>query len=491
MKKLLWGFVSLLSFSSEAWSANPVLQKIRWQAQSWRPLNLVLKVSSKAPPSAVTMDAQTISDKDITIDVGLLAHKDSKLKLKNGMLARVAQSVEGAAVKGTWIQTIYSSSGQVTYTTGEVLKDIPTELAPEVRMMNANTNLAVQKLKELVSESESASYIDNPRVEIAWNDSKNAFAPYWVVEWTNANQTAVNFAKISPQGALLESGVSGVSGADGRGVVYPKGPKLTQLSAEPLFGLTGDGTLNSLKLSITSALNISATAHDLFFDFQADEKKFEQVQVYYFVDKALRWFKENLGAELDKRLLVRVQVGDNGVSSAAFYHNNNIFLGVGDGVTYKDMLKDPSIVMHETVHAVVDAYAGMASDGESGAFNEGFADLFACLMLDNPNIGEVSYLGGPYRRTLNNNWKAYVDFSSGAVYRNGDIVAATFWDMKEVLGTEKVSKLAFKTMLRLGKNAGFNDFVPAVLSAGAEVLSPEEIKLVTEKLSERGWRMMQ
>jgi Zn-dependent metalloprotease len=152
------------------------------------------------------------------------------------------------------------------------------------------------------------------------------------------------------------------------------------------------------------------------------------------------------------------------------------------------MLRDPTVLIHESIHAVIDAYAGLPPDGEGGGFNEGFADLFTALILDNPRMGEASYLKGPYRRTLENPLKAYQDFVPG-VYQNGSIVGGTFWDMKPLLGNELTAKLAFRTLVRLGKGAKFDDFPSALAGASQGLLADDQSRQVAEIARARGWKV--
>ncbi|MEK9146130.1 MAG: hypothetical protein AAB339_11020, partial [Elusimicrobiota bacterium] len=64
------------------------------------------------------------------------------------------------------------------------------------------------------------------------------------------------------------------------------------------------------------------------------------------------------------------------------------------------------------------------------------------------------------------------------VYNNGSIVGATFWDMKSMLGTELTAKLAFRTLVRLGKGAKFFFTLPKGLGKNEAgevcVLAPVE-----------------
>ena len=96
---------------------------------------------------------------------------------------------------------------------------------------------------------------------------------------------------------------------------------------------------------------------------------------------------------------------------------------------------------------------------------------------------------GPFRRTLENKLIAYQDFIPG-VYQNGTIVGATFWDMKSRLGSELTAKLAFRTLVRLGRGAKFDDLPSALLSASDGLLTAEQQSFALEVARKRGWKIL-
>jgi Zn-dependent metalloprotease len=59
----------------------------------------------------------------------------------------------------------------------------------------------------------------------------------------------------------------------------------------------------------------------------------------------------------------------------------------GDGIATDD------IIAHELTHGVVQATAGLVYEGESGALNESYADLFAFLITRDENLGDGSIFG--------------------------------------------------------------------------------------------------
>ncbi len=395
------------------------------------------------------------------------------------------QKVGPATVHGTWRQTIFRPGGEVSYATGTVVEGMPS--AESLRLMEEELKDSLQRGMERAEQLSSASQIFPAQLEVRKNE-KGEWAPVWRVEYLTASGDRLKYLVLSREGSVVQEGQLDWDGVDGRALVFPKGPKLSNPEERPLRELTGDGTVSGRLLRVFSALDLKVWSPEFTFFFAQNDRRFDLGQAYFTIEEGFRWMKSKLGVELDRPVDVKLHVGDNGASNAAFYHQNTIFLGSGDGVTYKDLIRDPSVLIHEGIHAVVDAYAGLPSDGEGGGFNEGFADLFTALILNNPRMGEASYMKGSFRRTLEHNYKAYQDFKPG-VYTNGSIVAATFWDMKPVLGTDLTAKLAFKTLVRLGRNAKFDDLPGALRAAGEGLLNPEQTAFVTEVAKKRGWKI--
>lgn len=401
------------------------------------------------------------------------------------LVLKEAQLVGQAKISGSWKQTILTRDGRVIYSAGQITDNI-VPITIDLRNAPFEKHPPENSARRFIPGFADAARTFPPTLEVRKNAS-GRFERYWRFEYLTKEEDRLRFGLISDTGALLETGELPWDNVDGKAMVFPRGPRLSSIEEESLLGLSGDGNINGLYLSVASSLNLNVFSPENIFFYPADDKRFDLPQVYYTIDKAFRWIKTNIGAELPVPVSVRLHVGNGGVSNAAFYHGNTIYLGTGDGVLYRDLLRDPSILIHESIHALVDAYVGLPADGEGGSFNEGFSDLFAALILDNPRMAEASYLMAPYRRTLENNSKAYRDFTSG-VYQNGSIVGATFWDMKSFLGTELTAKLAFRTLVRLGKGARFDDFLGALESASTDFLSDANKTAVMKAAQLRGWK---
>lgn len=395
------------------------------------------------------------------------------------------QKVGPATVHGTWRQTIFKPNGGVAYAAGAVVEGLPS--ADSLRLMEDELKASLQRGIDRAEMLRDASKVFPANLEVRKNE-RGEWLPAWRVEYLTASGDRLKFVYLNRDGAVVEEGELDWDGVDGRAMVFPKGPKEGAPEVKPLRELSGDGTVSGRLLRVLSALDLKVWSPELSFLFAQDDRRFDLGQAYYTIEEGYRWLKDKLGVELERPVDVKLHVGDNGVSNAAFYHQNTIYLGTGDGVTYKDLIRDPSVLIHEGLHAVIDAYAGLPSEGEGGSFNEGFADLFTALILDNPRVGEASYLKGPYRRTLEHGKKAYKDFAPG-VYGNGSIIAATFWDMKPFLGTELTAKLAFRTLVRLGRGAKFDDLPGALRAASEGILSDTQKAQVNEAAGKRGWKI--
>ena len=460
------------------------LKSYRWYPKSWKPLPYLLNApldkmagrkDASAPPAGVAL--------------GELGKGQEILPGHGGeLIGRGSQYVGTAKVANTWTQTIFSRDGHVIYGAGEVFEDSLNAYLPKIRNMEGSKAEALRRAEELVPDLRSASKKFPVEIEIRKN-KVGTFEAYWRIEYLDHYQENLKYIFISDAGTVLETGVHGWNHADGRARVFPKGPRWSSLTEEPLLGLSGDGTLSGSNLTIHSALNLEVRSPDLTFFFPSEDKRFDFAQVYFNLEMGFRWLRERVGVSFTSPLEVKLHIGRNGISNSSFYGRGVVYLGTGDGVIYKDMIKDPSVTVHEAMHAVIDSYAGLPSEDEGGALNEGFADLFSSLVLDNPRIGEASYMGGPYRRTLENDQKAYRDFNKD-IYNDGDIMAATFWDMRRRFPNEKIAGLAFRTLVRLGSGGNFQQFVPSLINASTGYLNQEEQDFALSCARNRGWVMV-
>lgn len=265
-------------------------------------------------------------------------------------------------------------------------------------------------------------------------------------------------------------------------LVFPKGPKNSDLSqAFVLRLLTPEGLRNNLVNVNTDGpakiLNTSA------LEIQPSDERFDQTQAFYFASQILKWFgAKNIFTD-PFNLKITTQVGYPERTNTAFYFQGRIRLGTGDDVTYTKIPWDPSIVMHEVSHAVIERLARLPTDGEGGSLNEGFADFFTSFALGTAHMGESSFKPGAYRRTVETVMK--LSERNGGLYHDSAVVSGLFWSMKTIVSDDKIISLAVRTLNRLGPDADFNKFQESLVEQSQEIFQDEELAKVQQIFRER------
>lgn len=413
------------------------------------------------------------------------------IRVGDEWVSRSSQRIGPARIRGSWSKTVTHSLGsapdgtalsRTLYSAGEFASAVPPGVEQAVVRLELRKNQAERRLQALAPAYARASLVYPWRMEI----DPARWEPRWLIEYVDEAETGVWRAVVGADLRLVSHQKVSEGLADGQGSAFPLGPLVSSISSVPLAGLSGDGTLSGSQLSIITGIEPRAFASNLFFQFPLTDPRFDEVQAYFYIDQAQRFFREVLGAPLTSALTAKVNTGGT-KSNAAFYYGRRIFLGQGDGVTYQGLVRDPSVVYHEAAHALIDQLAGLPSQGEGGSLNEAFADFFAAAMLDNPNIGEASYKQGPYRRTLLNRLRAPADLS-GNLYGDSLVVSGTLWDLRRSLGTAKSLRLAMGILARLGEGSKLSDFAPALSQiTQLGLTASEDRQAVSAVMAERGW----
>ncbi len=267
--------------------------------------------------------------------------------------------------------------------------------------------------------------------------------------------------------------------------IFPLGPKYSQLQNIALSGLVGDGTLNSRRAKVTtlSAEKVQIAGDQIQYD--PDSEKFDQVQVYHFVSQTLDSIEKQYGVEIPFQLDVQLHVGSPQKTNTAFYYGGHIRLGRGDEELYRKIPQDPSIVYHETYHAMIEVLAKLPNEGEGGALNEAFADFFTALQLDSPLLAESSYLKAAYKRTLNETH--LLSEKTGQKYHDSLIVSSLLWECRKILGREMAGQISLKTLSLLTPISDFRDFIEKFKQVSPEFASAQQTRDLQALLQRRGW----
>lgn len=219
--------------------------------------------------------------------------------------------------------------------------------------------------------------------------------------------------------------------------------------------------------------------------FNQDDPRFDQIQAFYYIQKGVDFFAKELDFTIPVAIEAETFLGFPDKRNAAITYQNQIRFGTGDGVTYHRIAQDPSIVIHEVGHVVVDTIARLSTQGEAGSLNEAFADFFSASYLNSPKMGSFSFLKGPYKRNLED--LILRSEKTGGLYHDSQIVSGTLWELRTRLGKPKAEALAMKSLARLGGAGTLDDFLIAIEDASRELLDPKETIQLREVLKKRQW----
>lgn len=260
------------------------------------------------------------------------------------------------------------------------------------------------------------------------------------------------------------------------------GPKKSSLTSILVNRKSLPEGLADLVIAVSSASPAKITLNGSL-EYPLNDDRFDQVQAFYYSHQMIQWFNQKAGIQIPNRVQILTHLGYPEKTNAAFYFQNQIRLGKGDDITYSNIAWDPTIVMHETSHAVIDTLTRLPFQGEGGSINEGFADTFTTFYSDNPLLGENSYLLAPYKRTVDQNLK--LRDKNGGLYHDSAIVSGFFWSLKKQLASDKVLSFAVRVLNRLGPNSGWQDFKLSLQEQSLEIFSEEELKKVQQLMKER------
>ncbi len=104
----------------------------------------------------------------------------------------------------------------------------------------------------------------------------------------------------------------------------------------------------------------------------------------------------------------------------------------------------PDVVYHEYGHGVnehVYYMAGQPGGMFNGALHEGLADVLACMIEDDPNIGKGFFGPGTILRSADNTQR-WPQNASGDPHLAGLIISGAFWDLRQAAGLTVASQLS-------------------------------------------------
>lgn len=391
------------------------------------------------------------------------------------------QRVGTAIVENSFIKTLKNKKNEKILVEAAIALDLektPVPHLPEFENQRANFN------EELRARIPAFRNLKIQKTDLIITKTKESYEALWKVNYFDKNGIPWEI-RFNGQYQVRSLKRVGSQFHDTFALVFPKGPKVSTLQEVALKGLALSPTISNSYASVQSQSPQQITDMNESLRFPPGDARFDQVQVFYFLTESLKWFESNLGLRLPYQLQADVHVGAPDRTNTAFYYQGKIRIGAGDQVSYQNIPQDPSIVIHESAHALIESVARLPYEGEGGSLNEAFADFFTALQLDNPRMGEVAWMKGPFRRTIDSNKK--LSERTGGLYGDSAIVSGTLWQLRKKFGIVKAKELAILTLNRLNPMSDFTEFGQKLNEVLPMVLTGAEQKEALEILKERGW----
>lgn len=190
--------------------------------------------------------------------------------------------------------------------------------------------------------------------------------------------------------------------------------------------------------------------------------------------------------------IINVTEADGSGMDNAFWNGANMYYGNGN-TGFKPLAGSLDVAGHEMSHGVVQETANLTYQGESGAMNESFADVFGVLIdrddyrlgedvvklgefpsgalrdMSNPNNGGNSLSDGGYQPDhYSERYTGSQD--NGGVHINSGILNFAFFKVATRLGKDDAEKIYYAALSKyLTKSSQFIDARNAVIQAGKDL----------------------
>lgn len=407
--------------------------------------------------------------------------KTSGIFYKDQKIEFTQQAIDNAPVENTFIKKRLNPNNDISSAEALFYDSTNTNLNLKAK---SNQSINVFKLIEKINNISAPLELKNYQLDKKFVHLNNGLESINAFEY-ELNDGTLWIAQFSNDYVLLNNKRLGSGFTTAQANVYLNGPKLSLLTDIVLKELDTAPTISNTNIFVDSESVKKITSIESQLKFDPKDERFDQLQVFYYLDSIQNWMKTNLSVRFPEKLLAVVNVGFPNKTNTAFYYQNKIRLGRGDDVTFTMIASDPSIVYHESFHALIDGLAHLPYESEGGSMNEGFADFFTCVALNRPYLGESSFVKGPYKRTIAN--LVRVEDKTGGLYHDSAIFSGVLWEIKEKIGTEKALRLATDTLAQLNPYSLTADFNKALLDNAHKNLSMDDRQSVSLILKGRGF----
>ncbi len=409
------------------------------------------------------------------VDNSNLDSQNLKLKIGKKDIQFVQQFIQGVEVEDSFEKKVYDN--EIKFFSAHWIKDVPIAIRLRILLMKLQSNLVETRIQKRYANIDMKRIYEKPKLIIQDGEVR------WKLVVTRPNGEL--------EGIFLDSKLNtkktiilGSRFATAEATLFPEGPLKSKLQNIVLHELAQNRTLDTKAIKVSTQSAEKAYSENFQFNYSVEDQRFAQVQVFYYLTKTIGWAESELQFRLPYQLEAETFVGFPEKTNTAFYYQRKIRLGEGDGVIFSNIPLDPTLVIHETFHALIDAVARLPFQGEGGSINEGFADFLTAMTLKNPNLGEVAYKKGPFKRTIENSLR--LQDQNGGLYHDSGIVSGLLWNLSQKLGYETGLKIGWEILIRLNPTTNLNDF-SIELNEILKQLPSGQQEVARKILDQRGW----
>lgn len=406
---------------------------------------------------------------------------DKKIASGNESIQFQEQKISSAIVEHAFVKTVFNKNKEALQVRGQIdpeadlLKSLPlARLEKKRSQVRADLQQRIPAFKSFEIQ----------KIDLIISRKMNEPELLWRIQYFDQASTPWEMT-LTENFQLRNLRRVGSQFHDTLALVFPKGPKISPLQEVILKGIKNVPSLSNEAVSVQSQAAPLQNEDLQGLKFAPEDSRFDLVQVFYFLNESLAWFEHKFNLKLTAPLSAEVHVGAPEKTNTAFYYQGKIRIGAGDDKSYQKIPQDPSIVIHESIHAIVESVARLPYEGEGGSLNEAYADFFTALQLDNPRMGEVAWMKGPFRRTIDS--QKTLSEKTGGLYGDSAIVSGGLWELRKKFGPEKAGQIALLTLNRLNPMSDFADFGVQVREVLPMVLSGAELAQAHEIFAKRGF----
>lgn len=229
------------------------------------------------------------------------------------------------------------------------------------------------------------------------------------------------------------------------------------------------------------------------------------VSAHYNAGEAYRYFLETFnrnsinGQGGNVVSLINVADEDGSDMDNAFWNGQAMFYGNGNTAFTSPLAKALDVAGHEISHGVIQNTANLEYQGESGALNESFADIFGAMIdrddwqmgeevvnpaiyptgalrdLANPNNGGNN-LGDPGWQPAHTNEQYTGSQDNGGVHINSGIPNRAFFLFASSVGRDRAEQVFYRALVNyLTRSSQFLDLRAAVAQAADDLYGTAEV----------------